>query len=69
MKKLLVAALFVSAFGSGCAYVTSALPGGNNTVDGGAWYTKSKFFLIFPTGTDIYYCEPGGKKCMEAEIQ
>ena len=67
MKKILFAVLFASSL-AGCSYVTSAIPSSDN-VTGGAWYTKAKFFLIFPTGTDIYYCPPGGERCIEAEIQ
>ena len=69
MKKLLaiVGLMLVGAGSAGCSYVTSANPGLQNAT-GESWYTKNKIFLIIPLGTDVYYCQKGGK-CFLAEIR
>jgi hypothetical protein len=60
MRKLIIALFLVvaSIAGSGCAYVTSDSPG-FTIATGESWYTKNKFILFIPIGTDIYYCPVG----------
>lgn len=52
---------------SGCAYVTSSNPG-MSVASGESWYTKRKFFLFIPLGTDIYYCPQPGSPCYKAQV-
>lgn len=70
MRKLvLILGVAAACMGvSGCAYVTSANPG-LTVATGESWYTKDKFFLFIPLGTDIYYCPETGKTCYVADIQ
>ncbi len=61
---LLLAIVFVS----GCSFVSSHTPS-STSVTGEAWYTRQKFVLFFPIGTDVYYCQEGKAVCQEAEIR
>ena len=71
MKKVfgLLSLFLLVGFGAeGCAFVTSA-NSGMSSATGEAWYTKDKFFLVFPLGTDVYYCPSAGSACYKAKIQ
>lgn len=68
-KAMLVAAFAgLSSLAGGCAFVSSSTPG-LTTATGESWYTKDKWFLFFPLGTDIYYCPGGDQKCYRAQIR
>ena len=74
MKKIIGISLFcISLLGAvlattGCSFVSSAQPG-LTTATGEAWYTKDKYFLFIPLGSDIYYCPANTGQCFEASIQ
>lgn len=57
--------------GSGCAYVTSAMPS-TQTVTGEAWYTEATGFFGMYWGSKVYYCpaptSAGPTTCKEAKM-
>jgi hypothetical protein len=68
MLKLSALLMAVAFLASGCGFVTSSVPG-LNVATGEAWYTKDKYFLIFPLGTDVYYCKQDAKTCYKAQYK
>ena len=67
-RKILVIA---SSLSIGCATVGSGV-GGDRTVNGEVWYTKTTSILFIPVATSIYYCPPhtghGAYTCYEATV-
>jgi hypothetical protein len=67
MRKFMWAVAAISILTSvGCGAVSSAAPSSTD-VTGEAWYTKDKWFLLIPLGTDVYYCPKGGGTCYKAD--
>ena len=63
---------FVASAVGGCAFITPPSGGGAQMVSSAstdeAWYVKNRYFLGFPTSSDVYYC--GGKgTCTKADVR
>jgi hypothetical protein len=72
MRALLAAGALASlGLGTGCAYVTSAMPS-STSVTGEAWYTEATGFFGLFWGSKIFYCPAptaaGPATCKEAKL-
>jgi len=72
MKRFLIATIASGLLfaGSGCAIVTSSMPGMTNTT-GEGWYTEAIGFFGITWGSKVWYCPPpaqGPATCKEAKL-
>ena len=53
---------------SGCSFIGSSQPS-LTAATGEAWYTKTRYFFIFPYSQEIYYCDGKADVCKEAVMR